>query len=63
MPQEFESRLTEDKQAAEAFAALPPSHRRQYIDWIASAKREDTRARRIAQALKMLVADRQLGMR
>lgn len=60
MPKEFESRLAEDKRAAAAFEALPPSHRREYTDWIASAKREETRTRRIAEALKMLVAHRQL---
>ena len=63
MPKEFEKHLTENKRVAAAFAALPPSHRRQYTDWIASAKRDETRARRIAEALKMLAAGVQLGMR
>jgi uncharacterized protein YdeI (YjbR/CyaY-like superfamily) len=63
MSAEFEAGLSKNKKAAAAFAALPPSHRRQYNDWIASAKREDTRASRIAEALRLLAAGRQLGMR
>lgn len=35
----------------------------QYNDWIASAKREETRARRLAEALKLLTAGEKLGMR
>jgi uncharacterized protein YdeI (YjbR/CyaY-like superfamily) len=63
MPEELESRLKENKAAAAAFAALPPSHRRQYTDWVASAKREETRDRRIAEALRLLTRGAKLGMR
>lgn len=37
--------------ARAAFDAFAPSHRREYIEWIAEARREDTRARRVAQAI------------
>lgn len=40
--------------ARATFDAFAPSHRREYIEWIAEAKREDTRARRVAQALEWL---------
>jgi uncharacterized protein YdeI (YjbR/CyaY-like superfamily) len=59
----FASSLKKNKKAAEAFSSLAPSHQRQYTDWIASAKREETRARRIAEALKLLTASEKLGMR
>ena len=36
------------------FDAFAPSHRREYIEWITQAKREDTRARRLAQTLEWL---------
>lgn len=39
-----------------AFAALSPSHRNEYIRWIAEAKRPDTRARRIAGTVQRLQA-------
>lgn len=37
--------------AADAFAALAPSHRKEYLRWIAEAKRAETRARRVAEAV------------
>ena len=37
-----------------AFDAFPPSHRREYLEWIIEARRQDTRARRIAQAVEWL---------
>jgi hypothetical protein len=36
---------------ADAFAALGYSHRREYVQWIAEAKRPETRARRVAQTV------------
>ena len=38
----------------EMFAALPPSHRREYVKWIEDAKKPYTRAVRIAKTCKML---------
>ena len=35
----------------EAFAALAPSHRKEYVRWITEAKRPETRASRVAEAL------------
>jgi uncharacterized protein YdeI (YjbR/CyaY-like superfamily) len=40
--------------ARAVFEAFPPGHRREYIEWIAEAKREETRARRLAQALEWM---------
>ena len=36
------------------FEALSPSQRRDYIEWITEAKREETRERRVATALAWL---------
>jgi len=36
------------------FDAFPPSQQRDYVEWIAEAKRDETRERRIAQALEWL---------
>ena len=54
LPTALADALTRDPAAAAAFEKLPPSHRREYVDWIAEAKREETRARRVEQALAML---------
>jgi uncharacterized protein YdeI (YjbR/CyaY-like superfamily) len=36
------------------FDGLAPSHRYEYLEWITDAKREETRAKRIGQALEWL---------
>ena len=50
----FAAALASNRKAARAFAAFPPSHQREYIEWIDEAKREDTRARRITQAVEWI---------
>lgn len=40
--------------AKATFEAFPPGQRREYIEWIVEAKREETRARRLAQTLEWL---------
>ena len=44
--------------ALSIFEGLPPSHKREYLDWIDQAKREDTRQRRIAGMIDKLVQGR-----
>jgi uncharacterized protein YdeI (YjbR/CyaY-like superfamily) len=46
--------LKKDKKAQAAFDAFPPSHRREYIEWITEAKTEETRQKRIATTLEWL---------
>jgi len=46
--------LVGDEQARAAFEKLAHSHRKEYARWVAEAKREETRERRVAQALQML---------
>jgi hypothetical protein len=41
---------------AERFASLSVSHKREFLDWIESAKKEETRSRRIDKTLEMLAA-------
>jgi uncharacterized protein YdeI (YjbR/CyaY-like superfamily) len=38
----------------EFFAGCTVAHRREYLKWIAEAKRPETRKQRIAQAVKMI---------
>ena len=51
LPAYFLAALRRNPKAREAFDAFPPSHRREYIDWIDSAKTDDTRQRRLTTAL------------
>ena len=54
MPPEFEAALAKSKVAHATFEALPPSCRREYLEWITTAKRPETREKRIAGAVDML---------
>jgi uncharacterized protein YdeI (YjbR/CyaY-like superfamily) len=38
------------------FEKLPPSHRKEYLDWIGEAKKEETQQKRIMKMVKMLQA-------
>jgi hypothetical protein len=46
--------LSQNKNAQALFNALPPSHQKKYIQWIESAKREGTRAKRIDELSSLL---------
>ena len=50
----FAAAIAANAKAAATFAAFAPSCRREYVEWIDEARREDTRARRIAQAVEWL---------
>jgi uncharacterized protein YdeI (YjbR/CyaY-like superfamily) len=52
--------LKADKKAYANFHALPPGRKRLYMFWIASAKREDTRAKRLAVVLERCRAARRI---
>ena len=54
VPADFATMLEGHPAAAAVFAAFSPSHRREYLEWIVGAKREETRARRMATALEWL---------
>jgi hypothetical protein len=56
VPVELEQALLEDEQAASVFAGLAYSHKKEYVDWISSAKQPATKARRVVKAVSMLAA-------
>ena len=62
MPQELKDALAVDKDTGDFFDTLPPSQKKQYIGWIASAKREETRQTRLTKAMQMLRDRQRLGM-
>ena len=53
-PEDLAAALKNNKAAQATFAAFPPGCRREYIEWIVGARREDTRARRLAQAIEWM---------
>ena len=54
MPEDFAAALAKQPGAQAAFDAFAPSHRREYLEWITDAKREETRGKRIAQSVEWL---------
>ena len=50
-PPEFTRALKANKKASAAFAAFSPSCKREYVEWIAEAKRAETREKRIITAI------------
>jgi uncharacterized protein YdeI (YjbR/CyaY-like superfamily) len=56
-----EERFRADPAAWEFFQAQPPSYRKTAIYWVVSAKREETRARRLAQLIEDSAAGRRLA--
>jgi uncharacterized protein YdeI (YjbR/CyaY-like superfamily) len=54
MPAEFAAALKKSKAAAKVFAEFSPSCKREYVQWIAEAKRPETQAHRIGQAMEWI---------
>lgn len=54
IPPEFAAALEASPAAKATLEGFAPSHRREYVEWIAEAKRPETRERRIAQAIAQL---------
>ena len=57
---DFERALRGNAAARKSLAAMSPSCRREYAEWVAEAKRDETRARRIAQAVEQLAEGKKL---
>jgi uncharacterized protein YdeI (YjbR/CyaY-like superfamily) len=54
MPQELAAALARDKKAKLAFDAMSPSHRKEYMEWVGDAKKDETRVRRIEKVVAQL---------
>ena len=54
VPADLVAALRRNAKARRTFEGFSPSHRREYVEWITEAKREETRARRLTQALEWL---------
>jgi uncharacterized protein YdeI (YjbR/CyaY-like superfamily) len=63
MPEWLEQVLRASPAAWETYQRLPPSHRRNYLGWIMAAKRQETRERRAAEAVRRLEQGLELGLK
>lgn len=54
MHPEFDAALRKAPKAKATFDAFPPSCRREYVEWVSEAKRDETRQKRVATAVEWL---------
>lgn len=63
LPRYIQAALRKHPAASRCFEGLAPSHRRRYVGWIESAKREETKTRRLEEAIRLLAAGKPLGLK
>ena len=54
IPAEFQQALDADTEAATIFDELSPSHRKEYAEWIAQAKKPETKVARVTKAIVLI---------
>ena len=54
VPAELRAALDAEPRAAATFDGFPPGCRREYVEWVSEAKRPETRAKRVAQAVEWM---------
>ena len=55
--------LKANSKAWKFFSELAPSYRRHFVVWIHTAKRPETRARRIRESISLLASGKKLGLK
>ncbi len=63
LPPYIQAALKKHPAAFRHFNTLAPSQRRRYFAWIESAKHEETKARRLKEAIRLLTAGKVLGLK
>ena len=56
VPDDLQQALRKNARARATFEGFSPSHRREYVEWIVEAKRDETRKRRLATAIEWMAA-------
>lgn len=60
-PADLSAALKADTKAKRGFAGLTPAARREYVEWILSAKRPETRAKRVATTVEWAALGRRMN--
>lgn len=63
LPAYIQAALRNHPKALRHFEALAPEERRRYFAWIESAKREETKLRRLEEAIRLLAGGKVLGLK
>ena len=51
VPAYFLAAVRKNRKALAAYEAFPPSHKREYVEWVVEAKQEETRKKRLETAI------------
>ena len=63
LPRYIAKAFQEDTNAWEFFQGLAPSYRRYFVAWIHTAKRPETRDKRIRESIRLLASRKKLGLK
>ncbi len=63
LPAYIQAALKKHPKSLRHFESLPPSQRRRYFAWIESARREETKRRRLKEAIRLLASGKVLGLK
>lgn len=63
VPDYFTKALVKNKKALKVFEGFSPSHKREYLEWITTAKTEETRNKRMNTALEWMAEGKGLNWR
>jgi uncharacterized protein YdeI (YjbR/CyaY-like superfamily) len=63
MPRDFALALKTNPTARAFFDTLPRRERRNFVVWVYMAKRPETRERRLGESMKLLAAQKRLGLK
>lgn len=63
MPTELKRLIGQDTKATAYLKSLAPSYQHQFIGWVGSAKKADTRVKRAKEAVQLLAQGKKLGLK
>jgi uncharacterized protein YdeI (YjbR/CyaY-like superfamily) len=55
IPPELHNLLENNPPSLEIFESLPPSHKKEYLNWVLSSKKEETRKKNMKKMIQMLL--------
>jgi uncharacterized protein YdeI (YjbR/CyaY-like superfamily) len=63
IPQELSEALVQNRKAKDFFEKLAPTYQKRFIGWIVTAKRAETKARRLKESMVLLARGEKLGLK
>ena len=63
IPEEFTRAIKKNTKAWTFFTQLPPSQQRQSMSWVAAAKKEETREKRLKEVIETFAQGKRLGLK